>query len=40
MDWENGVFDNGDEKTGPVVEYRRGVRDRVVKGAVELERPG
>lgn len=40
MDWENGVFDNGDSETGPVVEYRRGVRDRVVKGAVELERPG
>lgn len=34
-DWENGVFDNGSEK--PVEGYRRGVRERVVKEAVDLE---
>lgn len=38
-DWEDGVFDNGDPDRKPIVEYRKGVRDRVIKGAVDMETP-
>lgn len=39
-DWENGVFDNGDPDQEPQLGYRKDVRDRVVKGAVQdLENP-
>lgn len=37
-DWEKGMVE-GDEQRKLGVEYRKDVRDRVLKGAVQLERP-
>lgn len=37
--WENGVFDGSESDQRPGEEYRKSVRDRVVKGAVTFERP-
>lgn len=37
-DWEKGVVE-GDEQRKLGIDYRKDVRDRVLKGAVQLERP-
>lgn len=38
-DWEAGTPDDGSLKDAPRSGYRQGVRDRVVKDAVRLEKP-
>lgn len=39
-DWERGVLEGGDEQQGNLgTDYRKGVRERVLKEAVKLERP-
>lgn len=39
-DWERGVLEGEDEQQGKLgTDYRKGVRERVLKEAVKLERP-